>query len=453
MEALLSTTDNLVPGAGTNGFYRNNARANSSTEPSTVIMERFYYQMRCILQKLGIGQFIDYNNVIIFGESAGGYAMNVADRFITTGLSTSYKIGGTSVPLFKSVAFVSHQCIFYDYSKKLDTASSTNEYNNRLAYGLNVLKCPLITITGDYDLNDGTTDNRYNTQAQVIYQTTKLSTDGNADANLGLSIVFYKSALSHATTEPFGRLNTIFGDGFSGDWLQGWALPLQPEFPSYESVYEGGVRSELGYVQLNELKVNNVIQMMGHRFLGIDFPFPEAALPYLGMRYDNGPTSCDIATDFEYTRVGPIARLTYDNDYNVTLTSYNYQSSTVAPQAISFIATGSTGSFRNLFATLDLTTPTVNVTSNLKLSNSISVAATGSYVSNTIAGQALIPSGQTTVIITNSLVSANSIVIATVASNDATLISAKAIVTPSTITLIGNATATADTKVNWMVIN
>lgn len=171
------------------------------------------------------------------------------------------------------------------------------------------------------------------------------------------------------------------------------------------------------------------------------------------MRYDNGPTSCDIATDFEYTRVGPIARLTYDNDYNVNLTSYNFNKTTPAPPNVSFIATGSTGSFRNLFATLDVTTPTVNVTSNLKLSNSISVAATGSYISNTIAGQALIPAGETTVTISNNLVTANSIVIATVSSNDATLISAKAIVTPSTITLIGNATATADTKVNWMVIN
>jgi hypothetical protein len=229
-------------------------------------------------------------------------------------------------------------------------------------------------------------------------------------------------------------------------------MPLQPEFPSYESVYEGGVRSELGYVQLNELKVNNVIQMMGHRFLGIDFPFPQAAIPCLGMKYEIGPTTCDIFTDFEYTRVGPIARFTYDNDYNVTLSSYNYQGAT-APQAISFIATGSTGSFRNLFATSDMSAPTMNVTSNLKLNNSIMSSPTGFYTSNTIAGQAYIPLGQSTGTITNNLVTSNSIIIATVASDDSTLTNVKAIATSNTISLIGNAAATADTKVNWMVIN
>jgi len=456
-----TTNDNLVPGSGENGFARIAARNNANTEPAAIIMERFYYQMKCILQKLGIGRYIDYENVMVCGESAGGYSINTANRFVTTGLSTSYKLNGSSVPLFKTKAFINYQCIFFDVSLKLDSWNDTYSYNNRYAYGIIPLKAPMITITGDFDVGLPTIeDNRYNIQSQIIYQCLKLENTTAADTLLSQCAVFYKASVKHSSSpeNPFsiddGKYVTIFEGGFTAGWLDGWRLPITPQFPSYESIYEcDGLQNETAYAQLNDLKVFNIMQMMAHRWLGQDYPFSVASFPYLGFRYDIGPTSVESACDFEYMRVGPIAKLSYDDNYNVNLTSYNFNKTTPAPPNVSFIATGSTGSFRNLFATLDVTTPTVNVTSNLKLSNSISVSATGSYVSNTIAGQAFIPAGQTTVTITNSLVSANSIVIATVASNDATLISAKAIVTPSTITLIGNAAATADTKVNWMVIN
>ncbi len=376
-----STTDNLVSGGGENGFFRNNARNNAYTEQGAIIMERFFYQIKCILQKLGIGRYIDYNNVVIFGESAGGYAMNSADRFISTGMSTSYKLSGSLVPLFKTKAFIAHQCIFYEYSKKLDSNNAINQFNNKYALGLNVLNCPLIWLTGDGDVGQSTpTDNRYNGQAQIIYQTTKLSTASSADENLGLSTVFYKPSLYHGSSsstpgvsgggpaQNSGKFNSTLSDGFLSDWLSGWYLPLKPQFPLTDSIYLSGLQSELVYSQFNELKFNTIVQMMGHRFMGNSFPFPTSAMNALGIRYDLGPTAVDVATDFAYTRVGPVAKLDYDSNYNVTLSAYNYQTSTTASD-ISFIATNSTGAFRNLSATVDITAPKVTLT-NLAVTSS-----------------------------------------------------------------------------------
>jgi len=89
----------------------------------------------------------------------------------------------------------------------------------------------------------------------------------------------------------------------------------------------------------------------------------------------------------------------------------------------------------------------------LALNKYILPSPTGFYTSNTIVGQAYIPSGQMTGTISNNLVTLNSIIIATVASDDVALTSVKAIASTNTISLIGNASAAADTKVNWMVIN
>ena len=366
-----TTNDNLVPGSGDNGFCRVNTRLNANTEPASIVMERFYYQMKCILQKLGIGSYIDYNNVMVCGESAGGYAINSANRFITTGLSTSYKLNGASVPLFKSKAFINYQCVFFDTSLKLDANNSSNIFNNRYALGISSLKCPFITITGDFDMAlPVIEDNRYNIEAQTLYQSLKLENTTTADDLLSQCVVFYKSSVKHSSSpeNPFsiddGKYVTIFEGGFTAGWLDGWKLPIQPQFPSYESIYEcDALQNETAYVQLNDLKVFNAMQMMTHRFLGIDYPFSVASIPYLGMKYDIGPTSVENACDYEYTRIGPIAKLSYDTDYNVNLVSYNYQG-TAAPQAISFIATGSTGSFRNLYATVDVNAPKATFTNS-----------------------------------------------------------------------------------------
>ena len=56
-------------------------------------------------------------------------------------------------------------------------------------------------------------------------------------------------------------------------------------------------------------------------------------------------------------------------------------------------------------------------------------------------------------VVTNSLVTANSIIVATVATNDSTMKSVQAVAAAGSFTLYANAAATAETRVNFLVIN
>jgi hypothetical protein len=61
--------------------------------------------------------------------------------------------------------------------------------------------------------------------------------------------------------------------------------------------------------------------------------------------------------------------------------------------------------------------------------------------------------GATTLVVTNTLVTVNSIVVATVAANDATMKSVQAVAAAGSFTLYANAAATAETRVNFIIIN
>lgn len=78
---------------------------------------------------------------------------------------------------------------------------------------------------------------------------------------------------------------------------------------------------------------------------------------------------------------------------------------------------------------------------------------TGAQTINKNAGTVNFAAAATSLVVTNDRVTANSIVIATVATNDATMKSVIAVAGAGSFTLTANAAATAETRVNWLVIN
>ena len=78
---------------------------------------------------------------------------------------------------------------------------------------------------------------------------------------------------------------------------------------------------------------------------------------------------------------------------------------------------------------------------------------TGAQTINKTAGSVNFAAAASTLVVTNSLVSTSSIILATVAANDATLKSVAVVAAAGSFTLHANAAATAETRVNFMVIN
>jgi hypothetical protein len=78
---------------------------------------------------------------------------------------------------------------------------------------------------------------------------------------------------------------------------------------------------------------------------------------------------------------------------------------------------------------------------------------TGAQTINKNAGTVNFAAAATSLVVTNSRVTANSIIIATVATSDATMKTVIAVAGAGSFTLTANAAATAETRVNWLVIN
>lgn len=91
---------------------------------------------------------------------------------------------------------------------------------------------------------------------------------------------------------------------------------------------------------------------------------------------------------------------------------------------------------------------------DMQLDKTITAAATtGAQTINKNAGSVNFAALATSLVVTNNRVTANSIVIATVATVDTTMISVVAVPAAGSFTLTANAGATAETRVNWLVIN
>lgn len=78
---------------------------------------------------------------------------------------------------------------------------------------------------------------------------------------------------------------------------------------------------------------------------------------------------------------------------------------------------------------------------------------TGAQTIDKPAGSVNFAAADTSLVVTNSLVTANSVIVCTVATNDATMLSVQAVATSGSFTLYANAAATAETRVNFLVIN
>lgn len=78
---------------------------------------------------------------------------------------------------------------------------------------------------------------------------------------------------------------------------------------------------------------------------------------------------------------------------------------------------------------------------------------TGAQTINKTAGSVNFVAAATSLVVTNSFVTANSVIIATVGTNDTTMKSVAAVANSGSFTLYANAAPTAETRVNFMVVN
>lgn len=81
------------------------------------------------------------------------------------------------------------------------------------------------------------------------------------------------------------------------------------------------------------------------------------------------------------------------------------------------------------------------------------VGTTGTQTINKTAGSVNIAAGQSGMVVTNSLVTTSSIILATIATNDAAITSVKAVASAGNFSLFADALATAETRVNFLVLN
>jgi len=84
------------------------------------------------------------------------------------------------------------------------------------------------------------------------------------------------------------------------------------------------------------------------------------------------------------------------------------------------------------------------------------VTATGTTGAQTInkqSGTVNFAAAATSLVVTNSFVTANSIIVATVGTNDTTMKIVNAVAAAGSFTLNANAAATAETRVNFVVLN
>lgn len=91
---------------------------------------------------------------------------------------------------------------------------------------------------------------------------------------------------------------------------------------------------------------------------------------------------------------------------------------------------------------------------NIVVDKTITAAGTtGNQTINQTSGSVNFAIAATSLVVTNSLVTTSSVILATVASNDATVKSVQAVAAAGSFTLYANAAATAETRVNFLVLN
>ena len=97
---------------------------------------------------------------------------------------------------------------------------------------------------------------------------------------------------------------------------------------------------------------------------------------------------------------------------------------------------------------------TITANGDIQLQKTVTAGGTtGAQTINKPIGSVNFAAAATSLVVTNSLVTANSIIVATVATNDATMQSVNVVAGSGSFTINANAAATAETRVNFLVLN
>jgi len=138
-----------------------------------------------------------------------------------------------------------------------------------------------------------------------------------------------------------------------------------------------------------------------------------------------------------------------------TITGANLASNDLFP--VDDVSTATTKSVTR--AEMFLSTPPIDILGALTADainldkTVIAGGTTGAQTINKPAGTVNFAAAASSLVVTNSLVTTSSIILATVGTSDATMKSVVAVAAAGSFTLTANAAATAETRVNWAVIN
>ncbi len=333
---------------GTAGYVNvyDGYRATFGTGP-TINQERYFYEMKCVLRQLGLADFIDFNNTVVQGNSAGGNGFAFLHKCLPSGRATLYPdpvSPATGAQLFGVKAFLNSAGSFYDRSAIVNgvnpgVLSNAVDRNNKEVFrAMWPLKCPMISVMGDADywfpFYGASFTNFFNAQAAVIYQESLKQAVNNYDntvaLNCSLSASIYTPAASHFNyvrnasrgTGADGEWGTSYGMGmgFVLDFANGWYCPLTAQWPSVEDpVQVGGVPHEYTTVQMETLRRSYMFTMLSHRFLGKNWPVPIEAFRNFGYRVDLNPSQVESNYYQDWLKIGPKASLSYNSTYDVTL--------------------------------------------------------------------------------------------------------------------------------------
>lgn len=134
-------------------------------------------------------------------------------------------------------------------------------------------------------------------------------------------------------------------------------------------------------------------------------------------------------------------------------------SSGVVPQRLEFQTTSTTGGSRAVALTIKgdgtvQANKTFYAAADVTADKTITAGGTtGAQTINKNAGSVNFAAAATSLVVTNSRVSTSSVIIATVATNDSTMKSVAVVAGSGSFTIYANAAATAETRVNFLVVN
>ncbi len=178
----------------------------------------------------------------------------------------------------------------------------------------------------------------------------------------------------------------------------------------------------------------------------------------------------DASTAAMVVTLGAEALTSKDNTGGyVGLTLYKINFKNVANTFTSFFTNTNTAARTYTFPDKDLTVAglvditggtsagnftTLTASGDVAVSKTITApATTGAQTINKTAGSVNFAAAATSLVVTNSLVTTNSVVLVTIAANDTTFTSAQVVQAAGSFTIYANAAATAETRVNFLVVN